>query len=364
MKKMILILVLVVGLFGSDSEEIGIPYIEKGKGTIQSAVLDPDGKHFYTLKGEIVTKWQLEPIEKIYSFKTGLISKEQFMKLPSNCNKMKDAYHISIDSSSQKMIIRNRNEITIWNLNNKKLIKRIQQKTLWGTIDGSNYVTISRKNNNVNYIKWDVSSMKKLKIVSIPDFCKTSNDCSFGISHHYSINSKILTLFASSLVSILDKKTLNPIRHINKNNKKSCFSDINQSYIYCYDEDYDINMINTNNLKVTRIKKDKFSYSGSKYFYKNVYKVYSSNKFLSLACNTKLGCKYLSPYIFYNIKSNKKIADFYLFDNGGWILKKGRYFQISSDAKQYLKMRIKSKKIVPINNKTYIKYNKKIKLKG
>ena len=128
MKKLLLILILVVGLFGSDSEEIGIPYVEKGKGTIQSAVLDPDGEHFYTLKGETVTKWQLEPIKVVYSFKTGLTSKERFMKLPSNCNKMRDDYHISISSNSEKMIIRNKNEITLWNLNSKKLIKKIPSR--------------------------------------------------------------------------------------------------------------------------------------------------------------------------------------------------------------------------------------------
>jgi len=66
MRVLFLMFLLVVGGFGEvnssmkvASEEIGIPYIKKGTGLIDSAVLAPDGNSFYTLKGNLVTRWQL-----------------------------------------------------------------------------------------------------------------------------------------------------------------------------------------------------------------------------------------------------------------------------------------------------------------
>ena len=118
MKKILLIFVLVVGLFGSETEEIGKPFIEKGQGLVKSAVLDPDGEHFYTLKGETVTKWQLEPIKKVYSFKTGV--EPAIFSI---------GYQISVTPDSKKMILRSMDTIVLLDLENKKIIKSVKEKT-------------------------------------------------------------------------------------------------------------------------------------------------------------------------------------------------------------------------------------------
>ncbi len=62
MQKIVLILLFVVSVFGSD-DELGVPVIDWKEAPIESAVLASDGKSFYTLQGTDLIQWNLSPLK-------------------------------------------------------------------------------------------------------------------------------------------------------------------------------------------------------------------------------------------------------------------------------------------------------------
>jgi len=350
MKKIIiLMMVLVVSLFAGNDKEIGVPYVERGQGSIQSAVLDPDGEHFYTLKDEIISKWQLSPIKKINSFIPKFKSSKN-AKQKNKDNLYRDIYHMDITDDSKKMIFRNTYDIFIWDLENNRLMKRIEKRTKWGIIDNSTYKTLNINSKyEIDYTEWDIESLKIIK---------STVEHAIYTPMYFSINSNVLTMFANNYVIFLDKNNLSVKLSVHVDNNKLCFSNIKQTNLYCNGNEN----INMSNGIVEKYKKNDI---GKKYYYGYSHRMASSVKQLSLIPKDlliQISKESKAPYTFYNNKNDKKIAEFYLFENFEWMLKKGRYFQASSNAKQYLKMRTTSRKIVPINNETYNKYNKKINL--
>ena len=138
MKKILLLLILALGLFGAESEEIGKPYVDKSEGFIQSAVLAPDGESFYTLKGDLITQWQLSSLKRLNSFKIDIDSKVG-----------RFGYQISVTSDGKKMILRSSEDIMFVNLDNNNLNKKIKYDSDMGVISGTTFISISSKDRKV-----------------------------------------------------------------------------------------------------------------------------------------------------------------------------------------------------------------------
>ena len=109
------------------------------------------------------------------------------------------------------------------------------------------------------------------------------------------------------------------------------------------------------------------------YAYHKTFKSGSNFKGISLiGPGGKIGSKSVDrrsyySYVFFNTKTEKKLASFFLYPDGEWILMRpDGYFDISKNGRKHLKMwRVQDvrKKSVPINDRTYKKYKKTIDLK-
>lgn len=156
-------MVLALGLFGAESEEIGALYIqdERFRG---DAVLSPDGNGFYTLKDDLVTQWQISPVKKLLSFKTGIVDFG-----PS-------AYQINVSNDGQRIILYSpkTNEIQLWDVKTMKHLKTIKEDLQ--LVTGSKYGFISlTKDNHVH-----VLNDKDLTLIKNID--TGLKDCTYPVS--------------------------------------------------------------------------------------------------------------------------------------------------------------------------------------
>ena len=131
-----LLLILAVDLFGAEYEEIGIPYIEKNTGLIDSAVLAPDGNSFYTLKNDLVTHWQLSPMRRIISFKTNIKNDENRLI----------KYQINLSNDNKRVILYSTKEIQLWDIQSKKHLKTVKEDLYSGVRSKYGFLTIGEQN--------------------------------------------------------------------------------------------------------------------------------------------------------------------------------------------------------------------------
>lgn len=356
---LILIMVLVVSVW---AEEIGVPYVEKEMGQVQSAVLAPDGESFYTLKDEYVTHWQLEPIKKLSSFKIKLFEEEKRQK-----------YSMYISSDSKKMVVMARMALLLLDLKKKDLIKRKKAEFYWGIMDGMVFKTTYNKKivkdnkpiREVVYKEYNIDNLEVTKELSLPYLCNESTHrCSEHYMHYinymYIYSDKLFVLKLDDIISVLDKKTL---KKLDKSWKiwNKCYFTLDKKFFYCLSNNEQYTKINLDTLDAKKIVSKDLVHKKSLH---DIYSNISLYKKLSLVFDFDIDEKSAS-LDFYNNKLNIKIAAFYQFKNDEWILiNSDGYFEASRDARQYLKRKTLDGKIAPINDETYEKYNKKIILKG
>lgn len=76
MKKIVLVLLFVFSLYAGENEEIGRIHFgslyDSKFGKIDSATLSNSAEKLYTLKGDLVTGYETNPMKKIFSFHTGI----------------------------------------------------------------------------------------------------------------------------------------------------------------------------------------------------------------------------------------------------------------------------------------------------
>lgn len=370
MKKLLLILVLVVGLFGADSEEIGKPFIERGKGTVQSAVLDPNGEYFYTLKDETVTKWQLEPIKNVYSFKINLPKSKR--------------YKMDISSEADKIVVWNTKLLSLIDLKTQKQIKTIDEEITWGVMDGLIFKTINVKKtyeynrliSKTVYQERDLKKFENTKNIIMPYLCEDTFGC--HVWHMFIYKNMIFASTPESsetgkIMAILDKTTL---KELNENRKirGNCYFTLDKQGLYCRLNREAYTKVNLNTLEEEKINlnplEEKFSVLLLKKEFINEKILFSIHSDISLFKNLSLVFfssnwnKEAPNLYFYNNEINKELATFHQFNNEWILISPEGYFEVSKNAKKHLKMKIKSGEVVPMNNATFEKYNKKINLKG
>ena len=121
MRKVLLAVLLVVSVFGSGK---GLSY-RYAWGYVDSAVLMPNGKGFYTYKRGLVTKWQLNPIQPVDSFRISEEDKTYYLGLREN---------IFITKDNQRLIYKSRKVVQLWDLEHKHLIKEIKPDKKYGAL--------------------------------------------------------------------------------------------------------------------------------------------------------------------------------------------------------------------------------------
>ena len=353
MKNLVLILVLVVGLFGSELEEIGRPYVDNTDGFIHSAVLAPDGNGLYGLKDDLVTKWQLSPIKKLLSFRTGIVN------FPRH-----KGYQIQVSGDNKRIILYSYKEIQLWDIKSKQHIKTIKEDLTLGT--SSKYGFLALTKDNYLQIRSD-KDLKLLKTMKINRDDKYSDN----ILPYNKINGdNILCINYAYDGLFLDLDTLKVI---------DTFSNDTE-------EDRKIRRFHRYEIsKYKQVYMDKYaskfhSVLWNKYMSflwdKRHFSTFSSVKYLITRDKTRTSetilyklrdrSQYRLNKSFINKHGEKKTTGyiFYQFDDT-WILhdKRKRFFTGSGNIRKHLKMETKDGKVVPMNDITFKKYNKLIKLK-
>jgi len=122
MKKVLLVLLFVVSVFGNTNIEI-----PKEIGDVDGAVYTADKKTLYTLKNETVTKWSVKPLKKLDSFETtvnhlrnyvaGNVDDEYLQKFRKSYRKP-----LKLDEESSILEVSSQYIAEKWDLKNKQLI--------------------------------------------------------------------------------------------------------------------------------------------------------------------------------------------------------------------------------------------------
>ena len=164
MKKVLLVLLFVISVFGSD-DEIGIPAIKDN--IIESAVLNTSGKSFYTLKDERLTYWNLSPLKKL---KVWEISKPKVEHMG------RDIYFID---NYTKVLLLSDIEFMIYNLQTNEIEKKVKFKSFQAK-KHENYIysfSVKEKIESHEYGDqyiiildvWDAKTLEKIKSINISE---------------------------------------------------------------------------------------------------------------------------------------------------------------------------------------------------
>lgn len=317
-------------------EEIGKPYLYIEQGNIDGGVIAPDGRSFYTLKNGLVTQWQLQPIEKLTSF-----------RIDTNETSRDKGYLISVTRDNKEIIIYSREGIELWDIESKKRLQTLKEKSWLGINSKYGFITLSKS----NQLKiWDEKTLKLMKTSQIDYRYVLGED----ESPYWTAAMNMLAGDNMLLVSYPDGEVF-----------------------------YDLDSF---------VIADKFTYdeNATKYFDKYQEKftceLYSFLK--------KLGPKTSNSFHVYPNKSDIKKRDELIFrtsrmksifvqiehdgDQCGdrnlitfrqygdaWLLYiYGKKYMGPENVKKYLKMKTKSGEIIPMNDATYEKYSGQILLKS
>ena len=112
MKKIVLVLLFAFSAFAGDSEEIGTPYYRDQFFGPDSATLSSTAEKLYTLKGDLVTGYETNPMKKIFSFHTGI-------------KEIHNGYRILVTQDDNRIILYSLDSIQLWDIKTKKLLRKV-----------------------------------------------------------------------------------------------------------------------------------------------------------------------------------------------------------------------------------------------
>ena len=332
-KLLIITLLLIVAI---RAEEIGVPYVEEKQGLIQSAVLAPDWNSFYTLKDDLVTKWQLSPIKKLLSFETSIDYKKGSV-----------GYQINVSNDNKRVILYSSKEIQLWDIQSQKHLKTVKENLYSGVRSKYGFLTIGEK--NVLRI-WDD---KSLTLENSIDFNEFIDGPAYSMLNGDNI---LIVNYFDNAISF-DLNTLKIIDMV-----RGSWDGFDQL-------DVDMNTFTT---KVKNKYSDKFNPYNFYLYMKDIGKTRLQETISSYKGSTNSNeivlLKFFDNYRFAKAsleksgKFKKRLYHLYQFDNT-IILRFGSTFTGAGNFKKYVKMKTKDGKILPINNATFKEYNKNINLK-
>ena len=362
MRKILLVLLFVVSVFGSD-EEIGKPVIDWEKGQIESAVLASDGKSFYTLQGQDLIHWSLSPLKKLESWEVPL-------KKITTGKKQNRFHDIWFLDNYTKVLVTSIEGMMIYNLQTKKIEKEISYNIYSLVKDGDfiylTHPTLIKGNKyNIDFEKWSVPELKRVNSVNITGMWEKyigicyideagteSHECPINNLESFALGRKNIyypTIYGSAIV--LDKSTLK-------------YKGTIERYSY-YFEILEGGYLNTGST-IYRLSDDQhIQYKGRGWGYKKDYNLKVIQKLngkatrYSVVGNLFLGKR--KRYVFRNIKDHTFYG--YLSQYKGELAIKrsvsNPFFESSSRKMKLLQMKTKDGKIIPMNDATYKKYHTK-----
>ena len=380
MNKIIILIIACISLF-SDAK-IGIPYMERGEGHVESMITSPTSESFYTLNNGVVVKWQISPPKKMHSFNVD-IDKDK-------------SYTIYVTPDDKKLLLHSKDDISIWDIKSGSLIKQVENKSIpykkrnvkvaVGIVAGYTFYSLGE-----DFIlkKWNMQTLKLIETHDLKQIrfkrapWEEEGNCLIHEKPVYLLPTKhTLLYFTANIIYVLDKETYKVLRKIYHTQLNWHLSlSLDSKYLYYarvkstiplnmqryskYDLDKNIE-ISMEYDEWAKAIKGKTRFNEKTYRLINYKKQITENS-IEVVWDVTRGTQVSKSDRLYHLhkKSNgKDIASFYIYNNKIMLLvKRDGTFQASENARKYLKMKLPSGKILPINEQTYKKFNQTINLK-
>lgn len=374
LKKLLIVLLLCVGVYAQNNEELGKPYISFSEGKLASAVVAPKGKRFYTLKDGLITHWQLEPLKKLYSFQTNI---EKGLCNPNFGMASKPVCNVNVSSDEKRLIIRSYKSILLFDLERKVLLDEVKHKSAYGIWDGTTYITFSNRyqsnatKNHVTYNRWEIDKTitksqngEFLSLCPIGSESTFWSDATFTCDGHFRgaliIGDSIL-IMAQNRFSIYDKNTFKLMRteEFDKTIEKRAYLNYKSQFIDLI-EDGNSSRIFLNKKQISKHsdEEDHFLIPSSIRSISNDLALYKISRIFMFILPKKPS----------SLSRVNKIV-IHQFNDGEAVLWVGKgkkpnqkySFEATPGARKYLKMKNSAGTILPINDRTYKQYNRQIK---
>jgi len=365
MAKILIIVMLCLGVYAQEHDKEYFPTIAQYIGMVESAVLMPDGKGFYTFQNGKIGIWGFNPIKLIDSFEI----EKKWEKFGSK----KVGIHVTHDN--KRLLFHSQYGLQLWDLKKRKLIKKVQKdKVRWRLSSYSDYGFVTLDYDN-QLTLWDDKTLKILKQTDLPrggDYSGAGDDPRYP-PWNMLVGKTILNVNYFNESYFVDLRSLKIVDTLHDNRDER---DIRREALRQIREEN----------KSKKIKKDKFNLifiSKKRRVYFNKYKdefpssiweVYMTHGWatnahytMSSYTNPKGSSLVLHQFKHYTLKVSRPISeqkmDIQYFkiwqDNDAWYVEdNNHFFNISSNAKQRLKMKEQGEKDKPISDRVYKRYFK------
>ena len=367
MKKILLVLLFAFFLFAGESEEIGTPVIDWKKAQIESAVLSPDAKSFYTLQETDFIQWNLSPLKKLNEWQVPLkkiiTGEEQ--------NRFHDIWFLD---NHTKVLITSIEGMMIYNLKTHTVDKQVEYVNHSLVKDG-NFIYLTHPRllkehiYNIDLEVWSIPELKRVKSVNITEMGREHIDVCCGPED---INS-VKPCNTNCAITRLDNLVVGTnviyypahFDHLMILNKSTLeFKELGE-YNYSTFEILKGGYLNTGSA-IYRLSDDKqINYKGRGWGYKEDYGL----KVVQNLLGNRKPARYsgfndlflikVNAYYFKNMKEGIFLGYISQYE-GELVIKKNvrsPFFETTSKDTKLLQMYNKEKQIVPMNNATYNTYH-------
>ena len=335
MRKILLVLLFMISVFGSDNKEIGIPqkpisYDNSFNSKIKSATFSLDGNNMYTYINGLVTIYETNPMKKVSSF---------HIKPDKSLNYGYRRQKIFVTKDKKRIIFYSPEYIQLWDIKTKKLLKKILLLSTNSAYYSDGLIVLTDKSFieilDDTYLKVMRRSTSPYIIKDIPHY----DDQPFEIL----VNNNIVLLRFMRWGMFLDLKTLKII-------DQTAYDTNVMKYVKKYKQDFSPDL--------KKLLKQESTYRPC-----YVYSFKLSNKQTILYTFVSASKFFIKKYK--NVEKNFLNRYVFLQNDDDWLLYdiETHTFTGSKNIQKYLKMKTEDGKVVPINDATFNKYNKTINLK-
>ena len=195
MKKILLLLILTLGLFGVE------PSIPSEVGSIDASVYSEDKKTLYTLKDETVTIWNVQPLKKIDSFETTINHLRNYVSEDINTSYL-DRFldprtnkpNISISKGESYIYVASKYIAEKWSVQNKHLVDGNLKKI---TSRIKDRVSINVNNRKIMYSQNKIVPSKGMRCITMTVNGKVYYE--LHINPLYDNNYKLISILGANL---------------------------------------------------------------------------------------------------------------------------------------------------------------------
>jgi len=355
----IIFLFVILSLTNTESyaKAIETPFV-KEKGHFKDVILSSDAQNLYTLKSSsgLVTKWQLDPIRILETYKISKKTKKSFRLLDITDDESK--LLIRFGSASEDL-----RTIYIWDFNNKKFIGKIETKYFITTflLQNNTLITITSEN---RVQKWDLKTFMEIENLLLPEKYFKPSFLNTAIHLRVIDNKNKIVLLSSQSIAFFNAKNFELLNILFVPYCNYYLSTNNTLYYITHHFSSEMNSYTDNQLFKIDINKEKVKLVSNTWLKNNKHKLVKIKSGAAIRSNRILFKKNLFIKINHTIEffkriNKKKIATLYSLNTDDWlVMDNNGYFNGSKNSMKYLFMKNVKGKITPISKINFKKFQK------